>query len=196
MEMSPSAETPQETIARLLFEWCQLLQRLKRALWRCVSPVSDGQDCLYPKYPTHPANVVGLIGFVMWGLKTYFSFPHGTCVPSGTEGFTVLPLQIYLLLSFCLSHLSGLVFLWAEQHGLICAGWFNNQNTFGVWLASKGILVWCCAQSNKSHFSAGLFHTILMVQLWLLALRWLSQCSPEDFFICTQNQDQGTLPAR
>lgn len=66
MEMSPSAGTSQETIARLrlLFEPCQLLQRLKRALWRCVSPVSDGQDCLYPKYPAHPANVVGLIGFI------------------------------------------------------------------------------------------------------------------------------------
>lgn len=64
MEMSPLAGTPQETIARLLFELCQLLQRLKRALWRCVSPVSDGQDCLCSKYPAHPADVVGLIGLL------------------------------------------------------------------------------------------------------------------------------------
>lgn len=65
MEMTPSAGTAQETIARLLFEQCQLLKRLKRALWRCVSPVSEEQHCLYPKYSTHPANVVGLIVFVM-----------------------------------------------------------------------------------------------------------------------------------
>lgn len=101
-----------------------VVAEVKEGLWRCVSPVSDGQDCLYPKYPAHPANVVGLIGFITWGLKTYFSCPCGTCIPSGTEGFTILPLQIYLLPSFCLSHLPGLVFplsrtAWSDMCRLI-----------------------------------------------------------------------------
>lgn len=51
-------------------------------------------------------------------------------------------------------------YLWPEQHGLICAGKFNSWATFVIHLTSKGMLVRCCAQSNKPHFSAGLFwHT-------------------------------------
>lgn len=55
--------------ARLLFELSLLLWRLKEVLWRGTSPVLDGQDYLYSKYPADHSDVVGLMNFVMWGLK-------------------------------------------------------------------------------------------------------------------------------
>lgn len=65
MEMSPSAGTPRRSSARLLFELSLLLWRLKEVLWRGTSPVLDGQDYLYSKYPADHSDVVGLMDFVM-----------------------------------------------------------------------------------------------------------------------------------
>lgn len=119
--------------ARLLFELSLLLWRLKEVLWRGTSPVLDGQDYLYSKYPADHSDVVGLMDFVMWGLK-FIPAPLMVLVTLQWQKTLILQFHVYLSLSFCLTMFTWLIFT-LDQNGM--AWYMQGNSTTGQSLGSS-----------------------------------------------------------